>query len=254
MEIYWFYILKSIDKEGNPYDIEKNVFIADTREKAKEKLLERFPETPFRKPKKWDEDTKYLYLTPSSEYWYDYHNKELEIVCECCEKKVKVLGQKNIIKNRFGEFCSLECKEQREREVGDNTEFISERDHYGISNKTKEELVGYIYKITNKHSMKCYVGQTVKPALFRWWQHLKIDKKFEQQDISELVFEVLEVVTFNKDDKKLGVYSTAKDKLNKREAYYIRLFDCVDEGFNSIQPKELTYDLFSVDKLSVIDE
>ncbi|MEX3623549.1 hypothetical protein [Viridibacillus arvi] len=248
---FWFYILKGIDSEGYSYNVETNVFIADTRAAAKSKLSEMYSQIPFRKPKLFDENTRYIYLIPSTEYWYDYHNKAFDVVCECCANVVTVIGQKNIIKNRFGEFCSIECKEQREREVGDNSDYINENDHFGLANRQREEVTGYIYKITNKHSIQCYVGQTVKPALFRWWQHLKIDKKFGQVDIADLVFEVLEVVTFSDADKEEGFYTTAKDKLNKREAYYIKLFDCVEEGFNTVQPKEFEHDLFSIAQLSI---
>lgn len=92
--------------------------------------------------------------------------------------------------------------------------------------------------------MSCYVGQTVNAPLFRWWQHLKCDGKFEQFDLSELVFEVLEVVHY--DSKTDAAYTDAKDKLNKREASYIRLFDAVEEGYNEVQPKEYEATLFDV--------
>ena len=245
MTNYWFYILKGFDNEGISYNLEMNVFIADTRDIAKCMLSEKFPDTPFRKPKVLSENTKYLYVTPSNQYWYDYHNKEYTLVCECCEKMVTVVGEKNIIRSKLGEFCSIECKEQREKEVGSNNTFINKNDHFGLGSYSQDELVGYIYKITNKYSMSCYVGQTSNAPLFRWWEHLKIDKKFDQIDIADLVFEVLEVVTFNEVDNGQGIYSTAKDKLNKREAYYINLYDCVNEGFNEVQPKEVIVDLFN---------
>ncbi|QTD41953.1 hypothetical protein [Sporosarcina sp. Te-1] len=57
------------------------------------------------------------------------------------------------------------------------------------------------------------------------------------KDVTDLVFEVVEIVTF--DTRNDGAYENAKDKLNKREAYYIRLYDCVEEGYNAVQPKEL---------------
>ena len=95
--------------------------------------------------------------------------------------------------------------------------------------------------------MKSYVGQTIKPPLFRFWQHLKIDKKFEQEDISELVFEVVEIITY---DKVIDtIYMDEKDKLNKREAHFIQLFNCVDEGYNSVQPKEFEPDLFTINMM-----
>lgn len=126
----------------------------------------------------------------------------------------------------------------------DNSEYIHQDDHFGIGSLNREQIIGYIYKITNKRTMASYVGQTVKPPLFRWWQHLKVDGKFEQADITELVFEVLEIVTFNPTSD--GLYENVKEKLNKREAYYIRLYDCVEEGYNAVQPKEVEVDLFTL--------
>ncbi|HIW32430.1 MAG TPA: GIY-YIG nuclease family protein, partial [Candidatus Paenibacillus intestinavium] len=187
-------------------------------------------------------DNNYIYLTESDRYWYDRQYKEIEITCNGCMETKKIIGAKNIHLFQNNEYCSEECREAAKTEY--YQEYISENDHVGLSRYKDDEVTGYIYKITNKRNMKCYVGQTIKPALFRWWQHLKIEKKFEQVDISDLVFEVLEVVTYNINADKL--YANAKDKLNKREAFYISLFDSVEEGYNEVQPKEFEHDLFTI--------
>lgn len=243
--MYWFYMLKGLkESDGflDTYNITTDVFIADNREEAKKYISNLFPNTPYRKPKNPTIDTKYIYLTESDRYWYDRHYKEAEITCNTCMETKKIVGTKNIQMFQNKEYCSEECREEAKKEY--YQEYISEDDHVGLSKYKNEEVIGYIYKITNKLTMKCYVGQTIKPALFRWWQHLKIDKKFEQEEISELVFEVLEVVTYH--SKTDSLYVNAKDKLNKREAFYIGLFNSVEEGYNEVQPKELEHDLFTI--------
>ncbi|MFS0883350.1 GIY-YIG nuclease family protein [Metabacillus niabensis] len=245
--LYWFYILKGFkyeEKDLVNYNIDSNVLIARDREDAKKQLKNIYGELPYRKPKIYDESTKYIYLTPSDLYWYKYHNEELEIICTKCTKTISIRGHKNIISNKMGEYCSIECKNEHEEMVKDNTVWINENDHLGLSNYSGEMVIGYIYKITNKHTLKSYIGQTVKPALFRWWQHLKVDQKFEQVNISDLIFEVLEVVTY--DTRLDTLYTNEKDKLDKREAHFIRLFNSVEEGYNSIQPKEIEYNLFNL--------
>jgi hypothetical protein len=215
--------------------------MADNREEAKKYLSNMYPNMHYRKPKLHTIDSKYIYLTESSQYWYDRQYREVEVACNGCMRTKLITGTKNVKYFQNKEYCSDDCLEKAKKEY--YQEYISEEDHIGLS-KYKDELVGYIYKITNKRTMRCYVGQTIKPALFRWWQHLKINKKFEQEDISELVFEVLEVVTFN--SKTDSIYLNEKDKLNKREAHYISLYNAVEEGYNEVQPKEFEYDLFTI--------
>lgn len=245
--LYWFYILKEVANTNgysNTDNIVMDVFIADDRAAAKKHLTELYTELPFRKPKNAAVGTRYLYLTDSTAHWYEYHHGTFTVHCSNCASEFTVHGEKNIIKNHKGQYCSDDCKETYMQMLSDNSDWINEEDHVGLGTYDKTQVIGYIYKITNKVTMKSYVGQTVNPALFRWWQHLKVDKKFEQVDITELVFEVIEIVDFN--PKTDGIYSDAKDKLNKREAYYIRLYNCVEEGYNAVQPKEFEHDLFTI--------
>ena len=91
-----------------------------------------------------------------------------------------------------------------------------------------------IYRITNKKTLKSYIGKTKKPPLFRWWQHLKVQNKFEQSDITDLVFEVLEIVTYEKELESDNIYKDGEDKMARREMFYITHFNTVDEGYNTI--------------------
>ena len=94
--------------------------------------------------------------------------------------------------------------------------------------------MGYIYRITNKRTLNSYVGRTIKPPLFRWWQHLEVDGKFSESDLSELLFEVIEIVYFGDDPLDLIRYTKEDDKLNERERYYIDYYELVENGFNKI--------------------
>ena len=61
----------------------------------------------------------------------------------------------------------------------------------------------------------------------------KVSNKFEQYNLSDLVFEVLEIVIFDEksDGKK---YSSKDDKLAHREMFYITHNQTADEGLNKM--------------------
>src|SRR5690606_11361936 len=100
----------------------------------------------------------------------------------------------------------------------DNENYWISDSMHSLTNKNKK-LVGYIYRITNKHTMTSYVGKTIKPPLFRWWQHLQLDEKFEQKDLTELLFEVIEIVYWNDNHLDTIKYNNENEKLSDRERY-----------------------------------
>lgn len=216
--------------------IDENVFEAEDREKAKEYCKNTYGNYPFKLSKNNKVNGhRYFYLCDSSSYWYEYHHKEVHIICDYCHKETVIIGLKNQIYNRFGEYCSRECCNKHYDELVNTIEnegmYISETDHLGIPKDYDDKLVGYIYKITNKYTLKCYIGKTIKPPLFRWWQHLKVDGKFERANVSDLVFEVLEIVTYD-EEKEKEKYKCGADKLSDREAHFINLYNCIEEGYN----------------------
>jgi uncharacterized protein YneR len=231
--MYYFVRFYEIDEEqwDDRNLIDEDVFEATDREIAKKYCINTYGNHPFARSKK---DNRYFYLTDSSLYWYEYHHKKIDIKCDYCGKETQIL-QKNRIHNKFGEYCSRDCMEKHYDELVNTIEnenlWISETDHLGIPKDNDYNLIGYIYKITNKNTLKCYIGKTIKPPLFRWWQHLKVDNKFERANISDLVFEVLEIVTYDEKIEK-NKYQSGGEKLSRREAYYIHLFDCLEEGYN----------------------
>lgn len=100
-----------------------------------------------------------------------------------------------------------------------------------------------IYKITQKQSGKCYIGQTTQPFTLRWYQHFfqgtenKFHTAITNTSISDWSFEVLEVI----DARLLGLKSAndLKEYVNGREHYYIVLFDAINNGYNSIGKYEV---------------
>lgn len=91
-------------------------------------------------------------------------------------------------------------------------------------------IVCGIYKITNKKSGLCYIGQATNCA-DRWKQHVKcglgIDtpaqnklyKAMQKDGIINFTFELLE--------------KCSKSELNEKEKYYISLYQSYDYGYNS---------------------
>ena len=98
------------------------------------------------------------------------------------------------------------------------------------NNVLGSNIVCGIYKITNKKSGLCYIGQAVNCA-DRWKQHVKcglgIDtpaqnklyKAMQKDGITNFTFELLE--------------KCSKIELNEKEKYYISLYQSYDYGYNS---------------------
>lgn len=244
---YWFVRVKEVTYAlgGIIENVEDHVFRLEfgSRDKAKKYVVDKYGDLPFRKPKNATDGTKYFYLMPSDIYWYNKEHKEHSLVCEFCKKDYIQVGDtyKSRKYNLNGKsICSEECQTGYRQQLDDeyntmsNDNYWVDEDKHPLTNP-RFELAGYIYKITNKRLMKSYVGKTIKPPVFRWWQHLAVDDKFEQHNLSDLVFEVLEVVYFNeKNDWDLISYGTKEEKLSQKERYYINYYDAIENGYNKI--------------------
>ena len=234
---YYFYRLFEVDM-NTPIGkklITDDVIISDNRETAKQLIINKHGNYPFRKTKMMISGERYYYLSDSNEYWYKYHHEEYKMKCDICGKVFTVIGGKKLYnhQNKYGSYCSSACRDELMNKIRSNDPWIDENDHLGIPKDNENNLAGYIYRITNKHTLKSYIGKTIKPPLFRWWQHLKVSNKFEQYNLSDLVFEVLEIVIFDEksDGKK---YSSKNDKLAHREMFYITHNQTADEGLNKM--------------------
>lgn len=176
----------------------------------------------------WGKDIKFTYskkLKPNDHYCviigdhcYDtekYFNK-YEFECAHCKTKVSTYLKRHIqlsswdIKNYLYDlpeyqskvFCTDKCKhdylrsEERKLRIDKNDEV---NEHLWINQEMfhNEEISGYIYRISKKSTGEFYVGQTCHIPIFRWGQHLKTDR-FYQDKIDDYVFEVLEIVPKSK--------------------------------------------------------
>jgi len=90
--------------------------------------------------------------------------------------------------------------------------------------------MGHIYKITNSLNNKCYIGQTKRNPLLRWYEHkFYADKKvkyksalynaIQKYGINCFSFEILE--------------ETENEILDEKEIYYINIFDSFHNGYNN---------------------
>lgn len=242
---YWFVRVKEVGSSvmyGEQVD-DHQFKIIGGRDAAKQYCIDKYGDYPFRKPTNGAPDgTKYFYLMSSSLYWYDKAYKEYQMICSHCGKSYVQIGDtyKSKMWNVHRKsICSIECHIAYQQKLKDeyntmNNEnyWVSDSEH-PLTDKTKK-LVGYIYRITNKRTLNSYVGRTIKPPLFRWWQHLEVDGKFSESDLSELLFEVIEIVYFGDDPLDLIRYTKEDDKLNERERYYIDYYELVENGFNKI--------------------
>lgn len=104
-------------------------------------------------------------------------------------------------------------------------------------NKELNIYEGYIYLIINDiHPSKLYVGQTTQDPLNRWRGHVgqikkhtftdKLHNAMEKYGIEHFAMETIEKCEAQ--TKQLLI-----EKLDMREKYYIDLFDCFYNGYNS---------------------
>lgn len=250
---YWFIRVFKIDENNvdinsfgskiNRLLIFENVVYVESKEQAKSIIFEKFGNIPLRKTGKLQNGDLYAYIAKSSEYWYKYHNQEYTITCSHCGKTKKIIGSKNLysFSNKYGNYCSKECRDEytslMKQIEQENNPWINNNDHLGIPKDDERNLVGYIYRITNKREHKSYIGKTIHPPLFRWWQHLKSDsKKFNRVNITDLLFEVIEIVTYDSNLECDNRYKDGEEKLAYREMFYIKHYDLTNPeyGYNKV--------------------
>lgn len=87
----------------------------------------------------------------------------------------------------------------------------------------------WIYKITNIQNNKVYIGQTIRP----------IDQRFNRH-LNDAINNILDthfaraIRKYGKDSFIIEEIDTAqtKDELNKKEQYWIKFYNSVEEGYN----------------------
>jgi hypothetical protein len=138
--------------------------------------------------------------------------------CSECGETFKPIDKYNL--NGFwggADTCSDECRELQRRS---NFKY----EDFNVS-------IPVIYKIYNIKTKMYYIGQTQRSFTLRWWEHIKaadnnkFHKALKDTELTDWRFSVVEVV---KDIKEL----------DSRELYWIKEFDSINSGYNTIKKKE----------------
>lgn len=239
--------------------LNQEVMITESRDTFKENIKSLYPNIKFANNRKLKDGDIYCIIISDSCYNTEEYTSLTEHECGHCHKIFKsspkllnryyskyifktdtVLSEvldnyESFIKDL--RFCSKKCEEDHKPEILKMLEEATAAKYTDdnfipdvfISKSTFDSdayVDGYIYKISKKSTGEFYVGQTKFVPIFRWGQHL-LTERFTINNISDYVFEILEVVN----DKKL---------LNQREAYWIN--KCRDKNpelsLNILIPKE----------------
>ena len=203
------------------YDVtDTGIVEAEDRKEARAKVEEMHGAPMAMRSKASDIGTKHPFLLTIFEiepdsYWDRYWNKERQCEWEECTNTFTKLEQKQ--NGAYGYCCSEECsRKQEEKRHAEWVEYNEAKSKYG----------GQVYRITNKNTGKCYIGQTTQPFTLRWWQHIahngteKFGGALKESRITDWTFELLEV----------GI---DLDNLNDRERYYIDKYDAKINGYNT---------------------
>lgn len=213
-EYYGMY--SSISKVMNE-EVLESVMICDDREHFKNSIRDI-----------WGKDIKFTYskkLQPNDHYcvivgdhcWdTENHFNKVEFECANCKSKVTTYIKKyirlsnwdiqnylyNIDEYKNKNFCCEKCKydfleSEKKKLQAERNDDVNTAMWVTQSMFHREDIAGYIYKISKKSTGEFYVGQTCHIPIFRWGQHLKT-YRFPEDKIDDYIFEVLEVVPKDK--------------------------------------------------------
>lgn len=225
---------------GNSFDtvqiIREPLIIAKNKEEVKKVLLEKYPQF-FPNNKVYTRETKdkaqFFYVVIFELYNYEKSQiiNDTSWTCASCGQKHEntYLSKPVLYERLFGnkKFCQSDddfCLNEYKKEYYKDIEMPD--DEWYI----KATSLNYIYKITEKSTEKCYIGKTRNAPFFRWWNHLtRSSSPFglylrNHTKLSEWTFEVIE---------ELPPDMELKEVL-KIESQYIKQFDCIKNGFNSV--------------------
>lgn len=213
---------------GNKNVITQDIITEENKKKVIAFLEDEYPEyfegnKVAQKLSKKSEQQVYVTIYELDDYWKKYWLQEVE--CMVCGKKVPLIHTKNHLGNiNIKKFtCSIDCEEKRKKRAENEIEeYWNDRCSYF-----------FIYKITNKHNGKMYIGFTEREPIFRWWEHFKhsnlpIGEALKTDGIENFTFEVLE--KHSKEEKSV-------EEMHEIETKYITLYDSIKTGYNCIFSK-----------------
>jgi len=225
---------------------------ASSKDEAKKIVLEKYPQF-FQNGKVYSRETKdesqFFYVLLYEYTGYNLIEGEKEWTCDFCNKKHPNSLETEHLKQKDRKFeDKVFCKAPnakydniddieliklpscldwyKEKFYRENN--IEENEHYIKANSNY-----YIYKITEKETWKSYIGQTRNEPFFRWWQHLTHSSSpfwlyLRKTSLNQWLFEVLDILE----------HKTAYEEVLSLESKYIRQYDTIENGFNSVISKK----------------
>lgn len=240
-------VVKSLSGADNGFQfgdtdvVDDRMIEAESKEKVKQILLERYPQF-FPNNKVYERETK-----DQSQFFYcvifPLYNRELVLIEEgqwICDQCGEIHENKYISRPYHSErtfpgkiFCNFEdCFDRYKKE------YFKDIDLTDDLNYIKVDSPKYIYKVTEKSTGKSYVGKTRNAPFFRWWNHLTHSSSpfgiyLRSTSLCEWTFEVLEILPYN----------TVDSEILRIESDYILKFNCIDNGYNSVISQKKTKEL-----------
>lgn len=191
-----------------------------------------------------------LSLYEPNEYWDNVWSGTNE--CSVCGTEYTKLQRDktfDFVGIRSG-YCCPECEEIGEFE----TQRLRELEYM----ETKADGIHQpcIYKITNRHTQKCYIGQTTQAFTFRWYQHFmtsgsntKFYEAISSSSVADWIFEVIEIIEKSDRDKHAenalmaGKKTSHSEYINQREQYWINQYNSKENGYNTATADKDTHRL-----------
>ena len=202
-----------------------------TRDEAKMKVRERYPNTSVGFAKSKKAPGVYAIVMDSDKFFYDRFYTIIDTLCFICHKPIaghaKDFPRSNALRksdddSEFGSetiyFCTYDCKQHFHYALNPIHEGEFQEKETGESGN----IFGYIYHIYNRVTNQHYVGQTRYLPFFRWQEHVKDGSK---GDVTDLVFETLCEV---RKDRTVSENEN-QQQLNSMEAWWIQKF--IEEGY-----------------------
>jgi len=238
--------------------LNQEVMIAESREAFKENIRLLYPNIKFANNGKLKDGDIYCITISDNCYNPENYLTILEFECSHCKKTFKSnqkllhkyqgtyeFRNNNILPEILNNyqtyitdlcFCSKTCELEHKQDIikmleDESALKYADDDFIPDVFITKDTFTsssrgGYIYKITKKSTSEFYIGQTAYIPIFRWGQHL-LTERFSIHNISDYIFEIIEVV----EDRKI---------LRDRETYWITRYndEFPDLILNIVIPKE----------------
>jgi hypothetical protein len=220
---------------GSENIVKEPLIVAKDKEEVRRMLQEKYPQF-FPDGKVYTRETKdiaqFFYVVIYELFEWERQQIDCPTKWECAHCKQShentYLSKPRKFEKLFGDlmFCKSEedyCLEAFKKEKYKDVEMPD--DEYFI----KKDSPNYIYKITEKETGKCYVGKTRNAPFFRWWNHLTHSHSpfgiyLRSTKLCSWTFEVLETLPAEVQDSEVF----------RIESNYIRAFDSIDNGFNSL--------------------